>query len=62
MGQLRLCLGLAVLLARVALATLNTNCFRESNGLITQNDVGVPCGVVTADSVCQFEYPELNVY
>ena len=57
MGHLRAaCFGLAVLLARGALATLNINCFRESNGAVVQNNGAVPCGVVTADSVCQVRY------
>ncbi|KAN0095614.1 hypothetical protein V8E51_016325 [Hyaloscypha variabilis] len=43
------CLGIA-LLVRSALATLNTNCFRMSNGEVTENIGAVPCGVVTANS------------
>ena len=49
------CLGIA-LLVRSALATLNTNCFRMSNGEVTENIGAVPCGVVTANSVCRSSY------
>ncbi|PMD56091.1 uncharacterized protein K444DRAFT_72060 [Hyaloscypha bicolor E] len=43
-------LSVAVLLAHIARATLNTNCFRMSDGRITENVGAIPCGVVTADS------------
>ena len=44
--------GLAVLLVWAAEAKVDTACWREVSGEVISYD-GIPCGVVTADSVCQ---------